>query len=107
MVPRIVRVRRLRWGLAWFGVVVAAAAPALYYGQLRLAGVVLSAGALGTAVVAWLCRLSLRRYLDTYGARVCPRCTYSLQGLSDEGRCPECGYPYDVAEVERELRRWA
>ncbi len=30
----------------------------------------------------------------------CPRCGYDLRGLP-EPRCPECGEPFDPAELER------
>ena len=30
---------------------------------------------------------------------ICPRCGYSLQGLPDEGVCPECGRRYDPRTV--------
>lgn len=31
-------------------------------------------------------------------ARECQRCAYSLDGMGDRGRCPECGLPFDPAE---------
>jgi len=32
---------------------------------------------------------------DPLRLRSCPQCEYALQGLPDEGVCPECGYRYD------------
>lgn len=31
-------------------------------------------------------------------ARECQRCAYSLEGVGDQGRCPECGLPFHPAE---------
>jgi len=31
--------------------------------------------------------------------RVCPYCEYVLFSLPDEGMCPECGEPYNIASV--------
>ncbi len=38
----------------------------------------------------------------------CPVCEYSLQGLPDHHRCPECGYQYDkdttiIREADRRM----
>jgi hypothetical protein len=32
---------------------------------------------------------------DPFRLTFCPGCDYSLEGLPDEGVCPECGRPYD------------
>ncbi len=37
--------------------------------------------------------------------RVCPSCHYCLSGLSDEGRCPECGGRYTAGGLIRYWRR--
>ena len=37
----------------------------------------------------------------------CPQCEYSLQGLPEEGICPECGWSYDRGAVIVRCRGWA
>jgi len=35
---------------------------------------------------------------------VCPMCQYDLRGLTEQ-RCPECGAPFDLESLQRELDR--
>lgn len=37
---------------------------------------------------------------------LCISCLYPLQGLADEGRCPECDHPYTRAELWHMWRAW-
>lgn len=30
----------------------------------------------------------------------CTRCGYSLRGLAEDGRCPECGMPFDHRQAD-------
>ncbi len=53
---------------------------------------------LGGLVLCWLWERSMkkkitRRVRETKGF-MCPWCQYPFTGLSDEGRCPECGAGY-------------
>lgn len=50
-----------------------------------------------TAILAvWLGNRRIKaKYLAANG-RLCTHCTYSLQGLPDQGKCPECAAPYDI-----------
>ena len=36
----------------------------------------------------------------------CLQCGYSLKGLPDKHRCPECGEPYNIAVVKRTWERY-
>lgn len=38
--------------------------------------------------------------------RICRRCGYSLVGLGDSGRCPECGTGFDQLRVHRLVPPW-
>jgi hypothetical protein len=48
-----------------------------------------------TAVYVLNCRREARRMRDC-GYRVCTNCRYSLEGVADSGKCPECGERYDI-----------
>jgi hypothetical protein len=43
--------------------------------------------------------LTIPGVADPLRLTACPRCGHSLEGLPDEGICPECGRPYDQATV--------
>lgn len=47
--------------------------------------------------VAW-CRG--RSLLADSGCRLCPRCLYEQSREPPRGRCPECGTPYAVADLQ-------
>lgn len=50
--------------------------------------------------VRWNRRVS--RDVQVHRGRVCLHCLYPLVQLSNRGNCPECGKPYDIAEVQAE-----
>lgn len=41
----------------------------------------------------------LEAELEAIQYRRCPNCLYDLHGSYPQGRCPECGEPYDWAEL--------
>jgi hypothetical protein len=45
-------------------------------------------------------RRRLRGRLRVDGYRMCATCGYSLKGLNEKGRCPECGTVYDMGTLE-------
>lgn len=46
-------------------------------------------------------RFRARRILRAHKFRICARCRYTLDGLPDEGVCPECGENYELTELRR------
>ena len=64
-------------------------------------------GSLGTDVLhAWKARreLAVRRTATEADNALCWDCGYRLLGLPEEGRCPECGWPYD--DLEQVRKAW-
>jgi len=41
-----------------------------------------------------------RRVIKERGFRICPKCSYDLRDLSDDGHCPECGQPYTQRSLQ-------
>lgn len=48
----------------------------------------------------------MRTAIERSAYALCPNCGYSLVGLPREHECPECGYEYDLVEVEAQWREW-
>ena len=65
---------------------------------------------LGVATLAGICvhlrMRKLRRDLAQGNWFMCLRCGYSLDGLSHDGSCPECGTSYTRSAVMDVWRRW-
>jgi len=51
----------------------------------------------GAGVVSRLCRQA-----SEADYCLCLHCGYSLKGLPDDHRCPECGNPYNIADVKQQ-----
>ncbi|NLE57177.1 MAG: zinc ribbon domain-containing protein [Planctomycetes bacterium] len=64
--------------------------------------------AIDVLMLHWLGRASrsLARQAVQSEYAFCPACGYSLKGLPDEYRCPECGEPYDIAIVKKTWERY-
>ena len=76
---------------------------------LKLA-MVLVVGSFGTDVLrAWKARQELavwRKVAEAHHA-LCWRCGYRLLGLTEKGRCPECGWWYDdLEQVRKAWQSW-
>ncbi len=69
-------------------------------------------GILYAVSMVFLCaipRIRERRFertVRTIQYEVCLNCGYSLHGLAEVHRCPECGTEYDKEKVRRDWRAW-
>lgn len=62
-----------------------------------------------TSVLCAIPRLRERRFeriVRAHQYEVCWNCGYSLEGLAEVHRCPECGTEYDKDRVRRDWRAW-
>ena len=61
-------------------------------------------GAAGVLTFLWdRRRLQVERRVVELRFRACTECGYSLHGVAQEGKCPECGAMY---ELDRTIRAW-
>lgn len=76
------------------------------YGTIDLLYNALWILALG-GLLFWQMRKERRLWLQAKAARgcVCGQCGYSLLGLPEQGKCPECGTKYD-SRTQSELLRF-
>ena len=58
-------------------------------------------GLMGLIQLVWV--IPVRRRVIAHKGRVCGNCLFALQGLPDEGVCPECGDEY---EIENTIEGW-
>jgi uncharacterized paraquat-inducible protein A len=80
----------------------------LIFGSARQLYSVFAVVAAVAGWIAWVMwpQYRLYRALRRHGRFICLRCFYSLHGLADVGRCPECGEPYNRQELSRLWRQW-
>lgn len=61
-------------------------------------------GAAGVLTLVWdRRRRQMERRVVEMRFRACTECGYSLHDAAQEGKCPECGAPY---ELDRTIRAW-
>ncbi len=61
------------------------------------------------SMTPYLAKRRLRRFAQEIIAdnfERCLQCDYSLKGLPDKHRCPECGEPYDITLIKDTWRRY-
>jgi len=46
----------------------------------------------------------VKRLLIEHNGKVCGNCLFPLDGLDDEGVCPECGHPYEINQTIEDWR---
>ncbi|MEZ6211020.1 MAG: hypothetical protein R3B46_07220 [Phycisphaerales bacterium] len=54
----------------------------------------------------WIEHRRNERLVKEAHGRLCMRCRYSLRGLEDTGRCPECDSPYQASRLRENWRLW-
>jgi hypothetical protein len=52
---------------------------------------------IGSCIVLMVLDARTRRRLQASGCVMCPHCEHDLNGLADEGVCPECGEPFSAS----------
>lgn len=94
-------------GLGWWWGAAAAVGAFLVLGWVVLLPVLGVAGVIGlkvvlvgVALVAGARSRAVRKVMAARHHAFCIHCGYSLEGVEDQGVCPECGMPFDMAVVE-------
>ncbi len=68
---------------------------------MGLTGLVIIAANLGLSIARIYLRGRGSRIVKEHDFLICPQCRFDLRGLSDPGRCPECGRTYSKNDLER------
>lgn len=56
-------------------------------------------------VLVWRGYRRIRAAVVAASGRACVKCVHDLNGVGEEGRCPECGRAFDIAADQRSWAR--